>query len=209
MNHDFTIFYYANLLKKHRKGLITAVAAFMLCGMLMSVFKPATYVSNATIFLPEASSPNATNATLGRIFGISDLAGSAKDIIMGVLQSRRMDQDVRARFQSNYKPFWWKIDIYVITGGLRVEIRGPDPSLTQKIGDFCMENLDKINNELSITPNKPMVKVLDPSNYGSRESNNMWRNIIIFGMFSFLVFSLYIFLADYIKKLKVTAKARA
>lgn len=205
MSHDFTIFYYAGLLKKHKKGLITVVVVSMLCGILMSFFKPAAYVSTATIFLPEAASSGAANATLGRIFGISD-AGTGKDIIMGVLQSRRMDQDVRARFQPAYKVFWWKIDIYVVTGGLRVEIRGPDSELTQKIGEFCMENLDNINKELKITSNIPMVKVLDPASYGTRESNRMIRNMIMFGMLTFLIFSLYVVLADYIKHLKISMK---
>jgi len=113
-----------------------------------------------------------------------------------------MAKDIQEQFKSEGRPFWWKIDTYPITAGLGVEVKGPNPALTEKIANFCIDNLDKINTELGITLNKPMVKVLDRATYGLAEGRDTLRKTFVAGIFSFLVFTLYIFFLDYLKRLK-------
>ena len=81
-------------------------------------------------------------------------------------------------------------------------MRGNDPQLTKEIANFTVQNLDKINTELNITPAKPMVKILDSALNGSPVPNKGKRKIILAGLVSFLLMNLYIFFLDYINKIK-------
>jgi hypothetical protein len=81
-------------------------------------------------------------------------------------------------------------------------MKGNDPSYTEKVANFAIQNLDKINEELNITPDKPMVKVLDKAAYGIRQSRHIARNAMVSALLVFLLFSAYIFSADYLRKIK-------
>jgi uncharacterized protein involved in exopolysaccharide biosynthesis len=200
MDHEFTVFYYIDLLKKWRKPLLIVVVVSMVLTIVFSLTKPPTYVSTVTLLL---AGENPGLGAVGSLFGISDIVSSDKDVIIAILKSNRMANDIREEFKLSKKPnFWWGINTYVVTGGLNVEVKGPDPALTEKIANFCIQELDKINTELNITLKKPMVKVLDPAGYGALKQKGGLREIVIAGMVSFLFFSGCIFFADYFKKLK-------
>jgi len=65
-----------------------------------------------------------------------------------------------------------------------------------------MQNLDKLNNELSISSNRPMVKILDAAVRGTPESRQVPRKLFVSAMAAFLISSFYIFFSDYLRKLK-------
>jgi uncharacterized protein involved in exopolysaccharide biosynthesis len=200
MDHEFTVFYYIDLLKKWRKPLLIVVVVSMVLTIVFSLTKPPTYVSTVTLLL---AGENPGLGAVGSLFGISDIVSSDKDVIIAILKSNRMANDIREEFKLSKKPnFWWGINTYVVTGGLNVEVKGPDPALTEKIANFCIQELDKINTELNITLKKPMVKVLDPAGYGARQSGDFAKRTLISGIFAFLALSCYIFFLDYLKRLK-------
>lgn len=203
MGYEFDIFYYLNIIKLWRKQIITVVCASVILSFVYIALKPDVYVSSVSLLLPgEASSGGGVGlSSLGRFLDLSGYSGSSnKDVIIAVLNSGRMSKDIREQFKSYDKPLWWRIETYPVTAGLSVEIRGPSPALTEKIANFCIENLDKINNDLNITPSKPMVRVLDAATYGSPIDKKVFAKTAAAGMFSFLAFCSYLFIWDFIKK---------
>ncbi len=193
--------YYANLLKKQWKILVIAVSAAVVISLILSFLKPPRYVSTATILLADDAS--SISSSLGGIFGISNISGggSSKDIIEAILKSGRMAKDVQSHF-STERRLDWAIKTATATAGLDVEVTGSDPALTEKIANFCIENLDKINTELSITTKKPMARVLDPAGYGTSVSRHIFKRILAAFLFVFFVTSFFIILLDHLKGLK-------
>ena len=124
---------------------------------------------------------------------------------MAMLKSKRMAKDIDTFLVFNKQvKFKYSISASSVISGLIINVTGNDPAYTEKVANFAVQNLDKINGELNITPSKPMVKVLDPASYGSRESRQTPRKTFIAGLTAFLLMSLYIFFSDYLKKLKET-----
>ncbi|MBU1007446.1 MAG: hypothetical protein KKH08_07685 [Candidatus Omnitrophica bacterium] len=202
MEYDFNILYYINMYKKWGRKIILVMIISMFFTMCFSLMMPVTYVSTVTLLSTDEGS--STQGSLGKFLGISGLSGSSStDIIAPLLNSRRMSKDISDQFSLNKKPkFRYKIDTADIKGTFIVKVTGQDPVLIQKIANFAVLNLDKINMELDITPKKPMVKILDPAIPGTRESRQTPRKMFVAGLLSFLLISVYAFFLDYLRKLK-------
>jgi len=202
MHYDFSILYYMDLYKKYWKHIALTVGIAVSLTFLFTLFQPAIYQSTVTILSAERG--EATVSSIGRLFGIpATSVNSSSEIIVSILNSRRMKNDIEKRFDLDNKPrFKWEISADDIIGGMDIKVKGSDPKLTHKIADFAVANLDKINDELDITPSKPMVKVLDPAMHGIRQSRQIIRKMFVAAILSFLITTLYCFFSDYIQKLK-------
>jgi len=204
MNYEFNILYYINLFKKWWKTIIIVIGISTLLTLFLSLLMPVTYVSTVTLLSTGGgSSASSSLVGVGRLLGIP--SSSPNDLIISILESRRMEKDIRDQFKLDKKPkFKWGITINTITGGLEIVIKGSDPALTEKIANFAIQNLDNINTELKVTANKPMVKVLDTASLGVPESKQIPRKMFVAGIVAFLITNLYAFFTDYIKKLKAS-----
>ncbi|NQU73526.1 MAG: hypothetical protein HQ547_02290, partial [Candidatus Omnitrophica bacterium] len=190
MNYEFSIFYFIDLFKKHWRILLAVVIIPMILTTGISLMKPVTYVSSATLFLKDAAAVSAgysiSKSPMGKFLGLADVVSSSKIVIINIFESRRMATDIREEFSSKHPDLWWEIRPYEGTWGISLEVRGPDPALTEKIANFCIRNLDKINTELELSVQSPMVKVLDAPTYGTPEKKRTLTKIVASGMFSFL-----------------------
>jgi len=206
MEYDFNILYYINMYKIWWKTIVKLMVIAMFFTAIFSMLGPVNYVSTVTII--SAGSGGSSSSSIGKLLGISGLGGgdSSNDIIIAILNSNRMAKDIKAFLEFNKKQkFSYAITANDMKAGLVINVKGNDPVFTEKVANFAVQNLDKINSELNITPSKPMVKVLDSAAYGKRESRQTPRKIFIAGLAAFLLMSLYIFFSDYLKKLKQTA----
>jgi len=189
--------------KKWWKTIAALMVIAMFFTAIFSMLIPVKYVSTVTII--SGSSGGSSSSSIGKLLGLSGLGGgdSSNDIIIAILNSNRMAKDIHAFLQFNKKQkFSYAITSNDIKAGLAINVKGNDPLFTEKVANFTVQNLDKINSELNITPSKPMVKVLDPASYGSKESRPINRKVFVAGLAVFLLMSLYIFFSDYLKKLK-------
>ena len=202
MDYDFNILYYINMYKKWWKRIVFTMFVSMFLTMCFTFFQPASYISTVTLL--STGGDQSTTGSLGKFLGISGLTGnSSTDVIAPLLNSRRMAKDISNKFNLDKKPrFRYKIETHKVIGAFVINVRGDEPVLIQKIANFAVDNLDKINMDLDITPNKPMVKVLDPAVRGTRESRQTPRKILVAGLLAFLLISLYAFFSDYLRKLK-------
>jgi len=203
-DYDFNILYYIDIYKKWWKKILTLIVVSIFLTAYISVLIPVRYVSTVSILLVETGGISQAAGVLGKFFGLSGQVGSSSsDIIISILKSRRMANDIKEAFHLNTRPrFRYSIETRQISAGMAIDVKGNDPALVKDIANFVVKNLDKINTELDITPVKPMVKVLDPATDGVPESRQLLRKVFVAGLFSFLLVSLYAFFEDYLKKLK-------
>jgi len=204
MEYDFNILYYIEMYKKWWKAIAKSMIIVVFFTALFSFLSHPNYISTVTIISAD-SVGSQTTSSIGKLLGISGfgVGTSSSEIVIAMLKSNRMAKDISFFLGLNKRPqFKYSIAADVTTSGLIINVRGDDPTYTEKVANFAVQNLDKINGELNITPSKPIVKVLDPATYGYRESRGTLRKILIAGILVFLLMSLYIFLSDYLKKLK-------
>ncbi len=203
MDYEFNILYYINIYKKWWKRIVFVMVFSMFFTMCFSWFEPVTYISTVTLL--SRGGGGTSEGSLGKFLGLAGLsADSSTDAIVPLLNSRRMTRDIRDKFDLGKKPgFRYSISTSKMVGAFAINVTGTDPVLTERIANFVVENLDKINMELDVTPNKPMVKVLDPALPGVKQPGRRGqRKIIVAGLASFLLISLYAFFSDYLRKLK-------
>lgn len=202
MKYEISIIHYLDIYKKEWKKMIVLILLAMVITTIVQSMQPVTYKST---LIALSSKEGSGSTKLGSYLGLPDLGiGSSSDeIIFSILKSRRMRKDINEHFQlSSRRKFWWILDAYVVTGGFAVEVKGADPYMTEKIANFAVENLDKINLELQVTSQKPMVKVLDPAVTGTPVGKNLSKRTIASGLFIFLGYSLFIFFREYLSYLK-------
>ena len=190
--------------KKQWKNIAFLMFVSMFLTMCFSFSQPTSYVSTVTLL--STSGRQLTSGSLGKFLGLS--VSSSTDIIVSLLNSRHMAKDISDKFNLDKKPrFRYKIETSETRGTFVIKVRGKEPILVQKIANFVVENLDKLNMKLDITPNKPMVKVLDPALRGIRQSRQTPRKILVAGLLSFLLITLYYaFFLDYLKRTKIPIK---
>jgi len=189
--------------KKWWKAIVNLVVVSAFFTVIFSMLMPASYLSTVTII--SADSGSATASSLSKFLGFSGISTgtSSDDIVIAMLKSKRMAKDIASFLELNKQTkFRYKIETTSIKSGLIISVRGSEPLFTEKVANFAIQNLDKINGELNITPSKPIVKVLDPASYGAKESGQIPRKAFIAGLAAFLLMSFYIFFSDYLKKLK-------
>lgn len=202
MRYEIDIIHYLNLYKKECKKMFYLICVAVFISIVMAHMQPVTYKSTAIVLSPEQSNHA---GSIGNYLGIPSLSigGSSNDLIFSILKSRRMSNDINEHFNLRDKrKFWWSMDTYVVTGGFAVEVTGADPDLVRDIANFSIENLDKINLELQVTSQKPMVKVLDPALKGSPASKNVSKKAISAALFVFLIYTLFVFFREYFSQMK-------
>jgi len=202
MKYDMDIFHYATIYKKEWKRMVFLMILAICITILISFIQPATYRSTVTILAPKESGQA---SAIGRYLGLPSLAiGSSSDeIVFSMLKSRRMSGDINEYLSSKYKrKVWWNLDTYIVTGGYAIEVKGSDPEMTRDVANFAVQNLDKINQELQVATQKPMVKVLDPALKGVPADRNVPKKAVSVGLFIFLIYSIFVFFREYFSQLK-------
>jgi len=188
------------------RKIIFLMAVVMSVSLVMEFLKPIKYRSTVIALSPKK---NSQAGSLGKYLGLPDLSmgGSSDEIIFSMLKSRRMNKDINGHFKEKKKRgFWWSLDTYRVMGGFAVEVTGSDPKLTKEIANFSVENLEKINLELDITSQKPMVKVLDPAIEGAPIKRYVFKKVLVRGIFVFLLYALFIFFREYFSQLRNSRK---
>ena len=202
MRYEIDIFHYLDIYKRHLKQMVFLVIVAMLATAMIQSLQPTTYRST---LIALSSKENVQGGNLGSYLGLPNLTigTSSDEIVFSMLKSRRMRKDISEHFQLSKRPkFWWNLDTYVVTGGFAVEVTGPDPEMTKEIANFAVENLDKINLELQVTSQKPMVKVLDTAVKGAPVGKNVSKKAIASGLFIFITYALFLFFKEYFSQLK-------
>lgn len=205
MRYEVDILHYLSIYKKEWKRVVSLVSLAAFITAVMVLLQPTVYRSTVTVLsLKEGGQAGAIGRYLGML---SSVASSSDAVVFSMLESARMRRDVHEHFNLKDKQnFWWALDTYEVTGGFAVEVKAPDPDMTERIANFCVENLDKINAELQVTSQRPMAKVLDAAVKGSPVSKDIFKKVIAIDLFVFLIYALFIFFREYFSQLRKAKK---
>lgn len=197
------ILYFLNIYRRRWFLILLIIGASITFSAVNARQKPLVYRSTVTVLnIAERSQIAMLGKSLG-LSGLPEYKGGTYETIMALLQSRRMSADVQKRFNPEGRPgFWWQMSVRSIPAGFAVDVKGPDPDLTAQIANFMIENLDKINEELQVSADKPMVKMLDPALKGGPGGRNVSQAMLTAGAFAFLACSCFFLVVDYFKTLK-------
>jgi len=195
MEHKMDIMCYLN---KYRLRYILIIFICVSGVVYFSIFKPRPYVSTTVVLLSVENSQAAFQSSIGKFLGLSGYSGDTmKDVIISMIQSNRMGNDIIRRFNLDKTSApGYKVNVSEVMGGLSINVYGPDPKLTRDIANFVVEDLDKINIELSITASKPIVKVLDVAENGLPQSRNILRNLLVAFLIYFFIVGTHIFILN-------------
>ena len=204
MKYDIDIFHYIGLYKKEWKRMVFLIASAIFITIILSFIEPVTYRSTVTVLSPKECGQV---GALSKYLGLSSLSmgNSSDEVVFFMLKSMRMSNDINEYLDARYKrKHWWSLDTYVVTGGYALEVKGSNPEMTKDAADFAVQNLDKINQELQISTQKPMVKVLDSAMRGTPVNRNVPQKVVFSGLFIFLIYSIFIFFREYFSHLSKT-----
>jgi len=197
MKSGIDIFHYINIYKREWRRIVLLIVVVTSISAFLAYRKPITYTS-VLIALHSSDKGRVNFGDFNLAMGVSSAA-----TIFAILESRRMRRDINTHFNLSNRPnFWWSIDAYTDTGGFGVEVTGPDPVMTEKIANFAVENLDTINDDLKVTTERPMVKVLDPAGRGVPSKKHISKSVVASGLFCFLLYTLFIFFKEYFSQMK-------
>jgi len=131
----------------------------------------------------------------------------------------RAKQEKSKKTNQNAKPLTYKerehSALKMVMGSLTVEknksdfitlsFEDIDKELTSKVANYYVANLDNINEELELTPEKPMVKILDKAEVPVEKSKPKRSQIVILGFISGVFLSVFAsFFLEFVKNIKKT-----
>lgn len=216
-------------LLKYWKFIAGTVIVITFLTAVYSLFIPPVFTSSTRFFIPEAEKSGGGYMSAISNLGLGSIIGGGNtsiEIVVNILNSRRMAKDVIKKFDlinyyyepSEKKPEetdphkLTKAAIITVQGNLSVNkdktnfitlsFSDKDPEVAAKIANFFVKNLDQINEELAITSQKPLVKVLDVAEVPIARSRPNRRMIVIIGFLTSGIFSVFLaFAFEYIKNI--------
>jgi len=204
MEAKLNILYYIKLFKKYRKKILFLIALAVTVALIISFFKPPVYTSRCSILLSETTAgPSLSNLTESIGFPGFSLHSFSGKMIIALVKSRRMMEDIYSNFQELEKKDGFELEVYDTTQNtLIIQVKGRNPKLVSDIANFCAENLNKINIELEISSQVPLVKVLDSAIPPTKpDSRQVLKYITMAAVLAFFVGNLFFFSQEYYKTL--------
>lgn len=216
---EINILEYLKIIKKNIVWLIIIPLISGIITLVVSLRMPKIYSSTATILSPIAEEKSQIISLSRQLdnLGLPNLASgySTTDIIISMLKSRRMAEDIVKKF--NLRSIYKKIYIIDAINELKsattitisrekaisITVESVYPQLASDIADYYVKNLDIINNELAITSNKPIVRILDvayPSEYSTKPK--IKQKVIIIVIITIIIVIIFIFFKDSLIKNK-------
>lgn len=210
----FNTLYYLRIFNKWKWHILLPAILASSIVVVRGLQSPRPYTAEATILL-SGGSLSLSNPIGG--FGVPSLSfGNPNlELIMAMVQSRRMAEDVIDRFRlmekgygSNKFLLVQKVKRMIASQemsnhGLVILVTTKDPQLSSDIANFCVSNLNAMNEDLGITTEKPVAKILDPAVPPVSPSS---RRILPRALLAFLIWmtgcSAVVFSMEYVRELR-------
>jgi len=191
---------------KYKKTLIITVGGSMLITLIISFFLPKSYLSTVSVIAPEVAEGG---TIFGGAFGLlaNELGGAqiTSQAVQTLLKSERMLEDVINKFDLinlyRVESMYYakrilktrtKVSIKQDEGVIEVQAVANSPQLSADIANYFITNLSNINEDLKLTSNAEIVKILDPAVPPAKKYKpKKIINTLIAGIFAF-IFSLSI-----------------
>ena len=204
---------YNILIRKFWAITIPSVIIALAVGLTGKFLVHKKYDATVTILPPSGGQLSIPFGSVLKNFlpGGMSLGGTGTKEVLALLESRRMAEDVIAKFNlmSYFKTKKLdkaiknlgritKIKVDDKTGVIVIKVRTTSPQMSADIANFYVENLERLNDLLKISVTKPFVKVLDPARPPDVKAwpKNAVNTIITF-IFLIIVLSSYFIYREY------------
>ncbi|PIV39724.1 MAG: hypothetical protein COS29_01100 [Candidatus Omnitrophica bacterium CG02_land_8_20_14_3_00__42_8] len=182
----FNIFYFWKIFYSHAAIFLLLIVLGASAGILKAKMTPAIYRSSVMLLLSGSFNNFGAQALKSNSF-------SSSDTVILIVKSLRMRDDIVLKFPKTR----FHIDAYKFRNAIIMEVNTRNPEFSRDIANFCVSNMNKINNELHITTDNPMVRVLDFPDAGISVSNNPVKGVIAGGLFALIAGIIYLFAVEY------------
>lgn len=175
MEKEPTILDYWRVIWRYRLFIGGLFFASVILTMILSLMMPKSYKATATALPPEVKGTTFLNVPGIASKILPSLKGgpTSTDIVIAMLKSRRMKEDIVRKFdlEEFYETEFFVDAIKKLESSteinlskenvISVTVISTKPRLAAEIANFYVEHLNRINEELKLTTEKPIVKVLD------------------------------------------------
>ena len=211
------------VIQKHIKMILIISFVALASGIIIALSSPKVYQAKASFFPPETnSSSNSYMSAINSLgFGnIINAGGTSGEMILELMGSRRMAKDVIANLDlmniyqadGNYDQKEEEQIIKIFSSKMKVSMKksnlitltyeDENPQLAADIVNFSINNLDRMNENLGLSVQKPLVTVLDFADRPLSPIKPNKKIIILISFISGVIFSLFLaFVFEYFQKL--------
>ncbi|MBN1694616.1 hypothetical protein JW879_04340 [candidate division WOR-3 bacterium] len=201
------------VLNKYKKTTSIVVFGAALSTLIISFFLPKSYLSTATVIAPEVAEGG---TIFGGAFGLiaDDLGGTkiTSQAVLALLKSERMLEDVIRKFDLmnlyRVESMYYakrilssrtKVSIKQDEGIIEIQTIASSPQLSADIANYFISNLSNLNNNLKLTSDAEIVKILDPAIPPIKKYKpKKIINTLIAGIFGFILSLSIIIYKEYI-----------
>ena len=199
-----------------KKGFLFAITIFS-AGIMAFVASsaPREYTASVTTFPPSEGGGSLSILRGLNFSGITGGGATSVTSLAFLVKSRRMAEGIVERFnlaerlQTNREEAIKKasrmVSGYDLAKGTLfvVEATTGDPKLSADLANFCVEYLNTINEQLNLTTQKPMLKVIDPALSPERpNSRYIGKKVMSAALFSGIASYFFFFFAEYARALR-------
>ena len=221
IEEEINLWDYVKVVLKYKVMIVILVIGAALIAYTYSLTMPKIYSSTASVLPPEIDAKGTSSlAKLGRNLNIGVLpnlsgGGSTTDIVMAMLKSRRMAEDIINEFNlKKVEGFEYLIETidYLRSNTkinvsredvISIAVESSDKQRAADIANFYVANLNKMNEELELSSSKPIVRVLDIAKPAELKCKPIIRkNVMIAGMAAIMLGIILAFLRDYLAQKK-------
>jgi uncharacterized protein involved in exopolysaccharide biosynthesis len=208
------------ILRTLRKRKIFLIVCFFVPGiiaLILSFLIPKRYTSETTILAPEVAAGGGIIQTPFGGFSSSGLGQNVltSQAVIALLRSDKMLADVVEEFKlAKVLRFKTKRDAMIYLkdkmtsvefltdeGVIKIEVEAFSPEMSKNMIEFYLANLEKLNTELKLSVESPIVKVISPAYFPIKKSFPKTKtNIAIAGLLGLIIGLLYIYLKEKISK---------
>lgn len=211
---SFNLFYYLRILNKWKRWILLPAILAASFVLVKGFLSPRPYTAEATILLSGEGFTMRGGGTLGNLFPDFSMGNPNTETVSAMIHSRKMAEDIVDHFQLMEKGYGKNKPLLVrkmqgmvrsqvlMKNSIAIRVTAEDPQFSSDVANFCVSNLNTINEELDLTTDKPIVKVLDPAIPPIFPSS---RKIIPRASLAFFVWvagsTVFVFLKEYLQEL--------
>lgn len=173
-----------------------------------------TYTARAT-FLTSSGGGTSSSVALSILAkGTGGGGGISGETIYHLIQSRRMAEGIVEHFRNDQRfeisngltvrNAQEMVGVFEVSSGglMGIEITSSDPVFSKEAANFCVGYLNIINEQMNLTPEKPMVKMLDPAEVPIGNARHTPQKTVGAALLAGLSASLFFILIDFLKQLR-------
>ncbi len=216
---QITLLTYWKVLRERGKLLFSIMIFSAVVMTVTTLSNPRMYTAEVTVFPPTGTMSFFAGMGLPALTGSSP---TSVDSLAFLIKSRRMAEGIVDHFSLDKKLQTTRngaihsaqrmMNSYDISKGtiFVIEATSSDPKFSADLANFCIENLNNINEQLLLTADKPLVKVIDSAEPPlAPDPRYTLKKVLGAILFSGISAYFFFFFSEYMRMLREEKKSKS